>query len=146
MSIVSMCYWNSTVGVVATGGLDNPEYVVALAEYCRLVDLKNDSCGVHSVGRQFMVTSNLLKYMGNGDSCEIVYIEDICADVEYVIYEKYLEPYGLSENDSIVRIVADEFLLGVIDDAQPDADRLGMDFIRANMSTHEEYDVEELPF
>ena len=58
--------------------------------------------------------------MGNGDSCEIVYVEDICADVEYVIYEKYLEPYGLSENDSLIRIVADEFLLGVIDTAQPE--------------------------
>ena len=146
MSVVSMCYWNSTISVVATGGADSPDYVVALAEYCRLLELKNNSCGIHSVGRQFEVTSNLLKYMGNGDSCEIVYVEDICADVDYVIYEKYLEPYGLSENDSLIRIVADEFLLGVIDTAQPEENRLGMEFIRANMSTHEEYDLEELPF
>ena len=47
MSVVSMCYWNSTISVVATGGADSPDYVVALAEYCRLLELKNNSCGIH---------------------------------------------------------------------------------------------------
>lgn len=149
MDCISMCYWNSAVGVVVSGGLDNPDYVVALAEYCRLVELKNDSCGIHSVGRQFMVTANFLKYMGNeNSSCDVVYVEDIWADIEYIIYEKYLEPHSLLD-DSLIRIVADEFLLGVIDEAQPEADRLGLDFIKEHMHTNEEYDAyeaENLPF
>ena len=142
MDYISMCYWNRNVGVVVVGGLDNPDYVVALAEYCRLVELKNDSCGIHNVGRQFMVTANFLKYMGNEDSCDVVFIEDIFADIEYVIYEKYLEPHSLLD-DSLIRIVADEFLLGVIDEAQPEVNRLGMDFIKEHMRTNEEYDAYE---
>ena len=148
MDYISMCYWNRNVGVVVVGGLDNPDYVVALAEYCRLVELKNDSCGIHNVGRQFMVTANFLKYMGNEDSCDVVFIEDIFADIEYVIYEKYLEPHSLLD-DSLIRIVADEFLLGVIDQAQPKEARLGMDFIKEHMHTNAEYDAyeaENLPF
>ena len=148
MDYISMCYWNRNVGVVVVGGLDNPDYVVALAEYCRLVELKNDSCGIHNVGRQFMVTANFLKYMGNEDSCDVVFTEDIFADIEYVIYEKYLEPHSLLD-DSLIRIVADEFLLGVIDEAQPEEDRLGIDFIRDNMHTNKQYDTfesEDVPF
>ena len=148
MDYISMCYWNRNVGVVVVGGLDNPYYVVALAEYCRLVELKNDSCGIHNVGRQFMVTANFLKYMGNEVSCDVVFIEDIFADIEYVIYEKYLEPHSLLD-DSLIRIVADEFLLGVIDEAQPEEDRLGIDFIRDNMHTNKQYDTfesEDVPF
>ena len=148
MDYISMCYWNRNVGVVVAGGLDNPDYVVTLAEYCRLVELKNNSCGIHNVGRQFMVTANFLKYMGSEASCDVVFAEDIFVDIEYVIYEKYLEPHSLLD-DSLIRIVADEFLLGVIDEAQPEEDRLGIDFIRDNMHTNKQYDAfesEDVPF
>ncbi len=147
MCKVSLCYWNNEcVCVVATKGLEKPEYVVAIAEYCRLAELKNNTIGIHSPGRLYTVVSNFLKYMGTLDSCEVVYCEDIVSDIDYVIFEKYLDHYGLSEEDSLIRIVADPFLLGVIDDAQPEEDRLGSEFIEKNMSTDADYDAEGLPF
>lgn len=149
--VVSVGYWNKEgVSVIVSKGLQKAEYVAAIAEYCRLLEIKNgDAEYVHSLGRLYSVTSNFLDYMGEKDFCDVAFNEDFYIDTEYTIYEMYIEPLSAFGDNSLIRIVADEFLLGVIDDAQPKEDRLGMDFIKANMHTNEEYDAyesENLPF
>lgn len=149
--VVSVGYWNKEgVSVMVSKGLQKTEYVAAIAEYCRLLELKNgDAEYVHSLGRLYSVTSNFLEYMGEKEFCDVAFIEDFYIDTEYTIYEMYIEPLSAFGDNSLIRIVADEFLLGVIDEAQPKEDRLGMDFIKEHMHTNEEYDAyesENLPF
>lgn len=143
--VVSVGYWNKEgVGVVVNKGLEKTEYVAAIAEYCRLLEIKNgDAEYVHSLGRLYSVTSNFLDYMGEKEFCDVAFIEDFYVETEYTIYEMYIEPLSAFGDNSLIRIVADEFLLGVIDEAQPEANRLGMDFIKEHMRTNEEYDAYE---
>lgn len=142
---VSVCYWNKDdVCVYVAEGLDDPKHVAAFVEYCRLLELKYPEYADHSIGHLYKVISDFYKYMGNDAFIDVVYTEEYFANTKYTVYEKYIEKLESWENPSLIRIIAEQSMLELIDGIQPEEDRLGVDFIRENMNTNEVYEAEGL--
>ena len=142
---VSVCYWNKDdVCVFVAEGLDDPELVTAFVEYCSLIELIKPEYAEHSIGHLYRVISNFYNYMGNDTFIDVVYDSEYFANTKYTIYEKYIEKLESWENPSLIRIIAKQSLLKLIDETQPEDYRLGVNFIRKYMRTNNDYEAEGL--
>ena len=142
---VSVCYWNKDdVCVFVAEGLDDPELVTAFVEYCSLIELIKPEYAEHSIGHLYRVISNFYNYMGNDTFIDVVYDSEYFANTKYTIYEKYIEKLESWENPSLIRIIAKQSLLELIDETQPEDYRLGVNFIRKYMRTNNDYEAEGL--